>query len=171
MAGCHVSDLVRAPQDFPGVVTSEATLPSPSALKLILSRYSAEVAGTIIVQCVPVLRPFVKDLHTTMTSRKLAATEPSKGAGSTWRGSTLIDKKQTISIMSRDEEMGHKHAGMFELAEIPEEGYRGRTGDGKKLGYSAEAYYSPSEVELRIQEAHTRPLSNRPAQRRENWPL
>lgn len=127
--------------------------------------YSAEVAGTIMVQCVPVLRPFVKDLHTSLTSRKLAATEPSKG--STWRGSTLIEKKEGSSLFSRDEESGQKSAGRFELAEIPEEIARA---GAQKMGYSAEAYYSPSEVELGIQASHTQPLHANPP-RRENWPL
>lgn len=130
----------------------------------MLYRYSAEVAGTIIVQCVPVLRPFVKDLHNSITSRKLAATEPSN----TWHGSTLIDKKTTVSVTSGDEEMGHKHAGIFELAKIPEETYRF---GNKTLGHSAGAYYSPSEVELGIQNSHTQPLNDGRAPRRENWPL
>lgn len=129
------------------------------------SRYSAEVAGTIMVQCVPVLRPFVKDLHNSFTSKKLAATEPSKG--STWRGSTLIEKKEANSLFSRDEESGQKIAGRFELTEIPEEAFRARK---QKIGYSAEAYYSPSEVELGIQASHTQPLHTKPP-RRENWPL
>ncbi|CAN8098559.1 unnamed protein product [Discula destructiva] len=128
--------------------------------------YSAEVAGTIIVQCIPVLRPFVKDLHTTLTSKKLAATEPSKG--STWRGSTLIDKKTTVSIMSVDEEAAQKHAGTFELAKISEEIPRAQN---KALGYSAEAYYSASEVELGIHNSHTQALNIGRAPRRANWPL
>ncbi|RDW71457.1 hypothetical protein BP6252_08020 [Coleophoma cylindrospora] len=37
--------------------------------------FSAEVAGTIIVQCIPVLRPLMRDVHTLMTSKKLDDTE------------------------------------------------------------------------------------------------
>ncbi|KAM0717850.1 hypothetical protein Q7P37_006182 [Cladosporium fusiforme] len=37
--------------------------------------YSSEVAGTIIVQCVPVLRALVKDVRTTITSRRRASVE------------------------------------------------------------------------------------------------
>lgn len=120
--------------------------------------YSAEVAGTIIVQCVPVLRPFIKDLHTSLTSRRLQATEPTRGESS-WRGSTLVEKKGSMLSQSRDEESG-KAAPMFELREIPEE-----PSQALKLGYHADAYYSPSEVELRIQASHTQPL------RKANWPL
>ncbi|PSN75246.1 hypothetical protein BS50DRAFT_462296, partial [Corynespora cassiicola Philippines] len=35
--------------------------------------YSSEVAGTIIVQCVPILRPLIRDIHTSLTSKKLAS--------------------------------------------------------------------------------------------------
>jgi hypothetical protein len=35
--------------------------------------YSSEIVGTIIVQCIPVLRPLLRDMHTSMTSRKLAS--------------------------------------------------------------------------------------------------
>lgn len=36
--------------------------------------YSSEVVGTIIVQCIPVLRPLLRDIHTTLTSRRLDST-------------------------------------------------------------------------------------------------
>lgn len=118
--------------------------------------YSAEVSGTIIVQCVPVLRPFIKDLHTTFTSKRLDATEPSQ-AKSTWRGSTLIDHRSTsipsgtASILSKSEEK--KPPGIFELTEIPEEP-RIFDQTGKGYGYQATAYYEPSSgtsVELPVQ--------------------
>lgn len=132
--------------------------------------YSAEVAGTIIVQCVPVLRPFIKDLHTSLTSRRLEATEPTRSAGgSVWRGSTLVEKKGNGSLVlssqqSRDEEMGMRSPGRgtFELSNIPEE-----PSQALKLGYHADAYYSPSEVDLRIQASHTKPVPLKSS----NWPL
>lgn len=36
--------------------------------------YSSEIVGTIIVQCIPVLRPLIRDIHTSLTSKKLAST-------------------------------------------------------------------------------------------------
>ena len=36
--------------------------------------YSSEVAGTIIVQCIPILRPFIREIHTSLTSKKLGST-------------------------------------------------------------------------------------------------
>jgi hypothetical protein len=32
--------------------------------------YSSEVAGTILVQCIPILRPFLREVHTSFTSRE-----------------------------------------------------------------------------------------------------
>lgn len=119
--------------------------------------YSAEVSGTIMVQCVPVLRPFIKDLHTSFTSKRLDATEPSQ-AKSTWRGSTLVDHRsksipsRTASILSKNEEK--KSPGIFELSEIPEEPPAlNQTRRG--YGYHADAYYeepsSESSVDLPVQ--------------------
>jgi hypothetical protein len=39
--------------------------------------YSSEIVGTIVVQCIPVLRPLLRDIHTSLTSKKL----PSIAAG------------------------------------------------------------------------------------------
>lgn len=36
--------------------------------------YSSEIVGTIIVQCIPVLRPLIRDIKTSLTSRKLGST-------------------------------------------------------------------------------------------------
>ncbi|TKX20391.1 hypothetical protein C1H76_7427 [Elsinoe australis] len=33
--------------------------------------YSSEIVGTIIVQCIPVLRPLLRDMHTSLTSKKI----------------------------------------------------------------------------------------------------
>lgn len=108
------------------------------------------------MQCVPVLRPFLKDLHTSLTSKRLDATEPSQ-AKSTWRGSTLVDHpsksipSRTASVLSKSEEK--KSPGIFELTKIPEEpGALDHTGKG--YGYHANAYYEPSSdtsVDLPVQ--------------------
>lgn len=36
--------------------------------------YSSEITGTIIVQCIPVLRPLVQDIHTSLRSKRLGST-------------------------------------------------------------------------------------------------
>lgn len=33
--------------------------------------YSSEIVGTIIVQCIPVLRPLIRDIHTSLMSKRL----------------------------------------------------------------------------------------------------
>ncbi|KAF2126769.1 hypothetical protein P153DRAFT_388091 [Dothidotthia symphoricarpi CBS 119687] len=45
--------------------------------------FSSEVVGTIIVQCIPVLRPLIRDIHTSLTSKKLASNimETAPGTG------------------------------------------------------------------------------------------
>ncbi|KAF1849484.1 uncharacterized protein K460DRAFT_376104 [Cucurbitaria berberidis CBS 394.84] len=35
--------------------------------------YSSEIVGTIIVQCIPVMRPMLRDIHMSLTSRRLAS--------------------------------------------------------------------------------------------------
>jgi hypothetical protein len=37
--------------------------------------YSSEIVGTIIVQCIPVLRPLLRDMHTSLTSKKLPSVQ------------------------------------------------------------------------------------------------
>ncbi|KXJ86710.1 hypothetical protein Micbo1qcDRAFT_236774 [Microdochium bolleyi] len=59
--------------------------------------YSSEVTGTIIVQCIPILRPVLRDVHTTFTNKKSkssstgtrrsTATVPSRWSGGGKRGS------------------------------------------------------------------------------------
>jgi hypothetical protein len=41
--------------------------------------YSSEITGTIIVQCIPVLRPLLRDFRTSMTSRRLASAHGETG--------------------------------------------------------------------------------------------
>jgi hypothetical protein len=51
--------------------------------------YSSEVAGTIMVQCIPILRPILKNIHTSFTSRKLESSNGErKGSGWTWTRSS-----------------------------------------------------------------------------------
>lgn len=123
--------------------------------------YSGEVSGTIIVQCVPVLRPFVKDLKSSLASRRLEATEPSKG--SNWRGSTLVDNKKGF-VPVVDEE---KNPMSWELRQIPEE--PGQPAP-RMFGHQAEAYFSASEVDLN-RSSQPKAAAARRANNSESWPL
>lgn len=42
--------------------------------------YSSEVVGTIIVQCIPVLRPLLRDMHVSLLSRQQDSTSPQSRA-------------------------------------------------------------------------------------------
>jgi hypothetical protein len=46
--------------------------------------YSSEITGTIIVQCIPILRPILREFTTSLTSRRLQSTDP--------RGSTFVGR-------------------------------------------------------------------------------
>ncbi|RDW83038.1 hypothetical protein BP5796_04529 [Coleophoma crateriformis] len=58
--------------------------------------FSGEVAGTIIVQCIPVLRPLIRDVHTLMNSQKLDDTENGT------RRAPIDPKRGLASMNSRD---------------------------------------------------------------------
>ncbi|KUI61227.1 hypothetical protein VP1G_08386 [Cytospora mali] len=142
--------------------------------------YSAEVAGTIIVQCIPVLRPFIKDLHTSLTSKRLDVSEPSRTTigGSTWRGSTLIEHRKSLpsrsaSILSKIEDK--KSPGIFELMDIPEEPMATEQRI-RGYGYLADAYYEPnsdSSVDLPVQgkQIHTTRTVQQLNGPLDSWPL
>jgi hypothetical protein len=74
--------------------------------------YSSEIVGTIIVQCIPVLRPLLRDITTSRTSKKLASIPddtahnsrrpPTIGQGSSHRAHIYSDAR---SIYNEKDEM------------------------------------------------------------------
>ena len=48
--------------------------------------YSSEIVGTIIVQCIPVLRPLLRDMHTSLTSKKLHSIQDTPTRNSKHKG-------------------------------------------------------------------------------------
>jgi hypothetical protein len=95
--------------------------------------YSSEVAGTIMVQCIPVLRPFLKEVHTSLTSKRLPSIDNTDR-----RSNTLVASKGGFSnrtskpptLKDFDEETMRgfnfgfhevKVTGGFELNKIQEE--------------------------------------------------
>ncbi|KAF1958186.1 hypothetical protein CC80DRAFT_25958 [Byssothecium circinans] len=65
--------------------------------------YSSEVAGTIIVQCVPVLRPFLRDVHQSLTSRRIPSTAGGNDPGRrsfTWAVSHQPKDSKQMSLLS-----------------------------------------------------------------------
>ncbi|KAF4455731.1 hypothetical protein F53441_1930 [Fusarium austroafricanum] len=80
--------------------------------------YSSEVAGTIMVQCIPVLRPILRNFQRSYTSRRLdSQTGERKGSGWTW---TRSSKHISTGPMTP----GHPpivNTDNVELRNIPEE--------------------------------------------------
>ncbi|KAH6974160.1 hypothetical protein BKA56DRAFT_92731 [Ilyonectria sp. MPI-CAGE-AT-0026] len=89
--------------------------------------YSSEVAGTIMVQCIPILRPILQSFHTSLTSKKLGST--SDAQSTTWlskfsgnRVSTRMDNNGNgngAALVA--DERGLADNDRVELRDIPEE--------------------------------------------------
>ncbi|KAF7879296.1 hypothetical protein EAF04_000493 [Stromatinia cepivora] len=71
--------------------------------------YSAEVAGTIIVQSIPLMRPLVNDMHSSLTSRKLGsgADRKSHGPGKSMKSS----KRRTLALILQGAGMTDDESG------------------------------------------------------------
>lgn len=81
LISCHsrakscIHDLVSITPDIREVAHDVSTLSlvKPRRLKKSYTdstiRFSAEITGTIIVQCIPVLRPFLQEVHAAISSR------------------------------------------------------------------------------------------------------
>ncbi|KAF6826622.1 hypothetical protein CPLU01_09573 [Colletotrichum plurivorum] len=83
--------------------------------------YSSEITGTIIVQCIPILRPILREIHTSLTSKKLESTAD----GRTTFGSKISSGKRISGTVVGN---GPASAGLdkqgnerIALREIPEE--------------------------------------------------
>ncbi|KAI0177328.1 hypothetical protein BJ166DRAFT_21156 [Pestalotiopsis sp. NC0098] len=119
--------------------------------------YSAEVAGTIMVQCIPVMRTLLGEVSTLRwTGRKMTdgeegrniTTEPRSrtSAGGTLRPSTTNDTDYTNARDNDDE---------FDLEALRPDG-------NKRGAVVSQVSMTPSEVDRAIEASRTRPLE---------WPL
>ncbi|KAH6999262.1 hypothetical protein BKA56DRAFT_469408 [Ilyonectria sp. MPI-CAGE-AT-0026] len=79
-------------------------------------RYSSEIAGTIIVQCIPILRPILRDIHISLTSRKLGST--ADGRSTIWI--SMLSRKQAPTGMNINN-LNTKTANRIKLRETTEE--------------------------------------------------
>ncbi|PVH76495.1 hypothetical protein DL98DRAFT_574387 [Cadophora sp. DSE1049] len=107
--------------------------------------YSAEVAGTIIVQCIPILRPFLRDIKTSMSSKRIGDSSLNRSQlGSVARQSRVItnpDAKQLEdpTYLTSYQNASDKHtAEVFALDIIPEE-----PREMRRASYNSQ---SPSEM-------------------------
>ncbi|KAI1855683.1 hypothetical protein JX265_006087 [Neoarthrinium moseri] len=89
--------------------------------------YSSEVTGTIMVQCIPILRTIIKEIHTSLVTKKLESTLTgdtrsmsfgSKRASAVSKRETTIGKRISASTYSDGSKKG---ADIIALREIPEE--------------------------------------------------
>jgi hypothetical protein len=82
---------------------------------MLRRRYSSEITGTIIVQCIPILRPILREFTTTLTSRRLQSTD--------YRGSTFTGKHSSKRGSGGPpyEEGSFKHNDRIALEDITEE--------------------------------------------------
>ncbi|KAH6661221.1 hypothetical protein BKA67DRAFT_531287 [Truncatella angustata] len=78
--------------------------------------YSSEITGTIMVQCIPILRTMIKEIQTSLTSRKLGS--HSEGP-STLLGSSKRNSKRASAGIKM--ELVRKGSERVVLKEIPEE--------------------------------------------------
>ncbi|KAF7550933.1 hypothetical protein G7Z17_g5385 [Cylindrodendrum hubeiense] len=90
--------------------------------------YSSEITGTIIVQCIPILRPIVQSFHTSLTSKKLGSTTDAQST--TWlskfsgnRVSTGVNNNGTAMLADERGLGGDNNTNndRVELRDIPEE--------------------------------------------------
>ncbi|KZL83978.1 hypothetical protein CI238_06931, partial [Colletotrichum incanum] len=103
--------------------------------------YSSEITGTIIVQCIPILRPILREIHTSLTSKRLESTADGR---STTFGSKLSSGKRISTGVIHNDKQGNERIA---LREIPEE-----SGDDMphwKSGPGQSDSTSPSESEFK----------------------
>ncbi|KAH7368280.1 hypothetical protein B0T11DRAFT_276747 [Plectosphaerella cucumerina] len=79
--------------------------------------YSSEITGTIIVQCIPILRPIIRDIHTSLTSRRLVSTADRQSTMIT--SNVKLSDRRTSTILDDAESGSSTHR--IALQEIPEE--------------------------------------------------
>ncbi|KAK9771792.1 hypothetical protein SCAR479_11580 [Seiridium cardinale] len=111
--------------------------------------YSAEVTGTIMVQCIPVMRPMLGDMKTSLASRRFADAEHGRSATAEMkrRESTRARATTTADVDTTSEE--------FILEEL-------QSAARRKSRMMSQASLSPSEVDRAIVASRTQPLE---------WPL
>ncbi|KAK1989781.1 hypothetical protein LX36DRAFT_648811 [Colletotrichum falcatum] len=141
--------------------------------------YSSEITGTIIVQCIPIFRPILREIHTSLTSKRLGST--ADGRSQTF-GSKLSSGKRTSTGVqagdngnnSNNSNSNSKYLGANEriaLREIPEEyGEDRRYWSASDRQPSDTAASSPSyETELKPRPPASPLSARRPLP--DMWPL
>ncbi|KAI0127545.1 hypothetical protein BJ170DRAFT_376870 [Xylariales sp. AK1849] len=112
--------------------------------------YSAEVTGTIMVQCIPVMRPLIRELKTQYTSKRLTDSEEGRASMAIRRSTRVSNGTYSYNIHG-----GGDNRMLNDLL-----------GKSPRIRKDIETTVSmsPSEIDYAIQASHTAPL-------RVSWPL
>ncbi|EXF80600.1 hypothetical protein CPAR01_01917 [Colletotrichum paranaense] len=105
--------------------------------------YSSEITGTIIVQCIPILRPILREIHTSLTSKRLESTA---GGQSTTFGSKLSSGKRISTGVMQNDKQGNERIA---LREIPEEPADDSPYWKQDPARSSDSTTSPSETDFK----------------------
>ncbi|TQN64149.1 hypothetical protein CSHISOI_11274 [Colletotrichum shisoi] len=126
--------------------------------------YSSEITGTIIVQCIPILRPILREIHTSLTSKRLESTADGR---STTFGSKLSSGKRISTGAVQNDKLGNERIA---LREIPEESSDEAPPHWKSSSYPRESdsMTSPSDADFKPRPP-TAPLPDAPPP--DMWPL
>ncbi|KAH8202188.1 hypothetical protein TruAng_003663 [Truncatella angustata] len=112
--------------------------------------YSAEVTGTIMVQCIPVMRPLLGEMKTSLASRRLADAEDGRSITG-----EMKRQESTRSTPLRPSTTVDHDTENFILAELQSQAQR-------KSRMVSHVSLTPSEVDRAIEASRTKPLE---------WPL
>lgn len=83
--------------------------------------YSSEIAGTIIVQCIPILRPLIRDIHTSLTSKRLASTTDARSTARRSKGDPFLNITYTADCWAGRNTLGDsKDVEGIELGKVSE---------------------------------------------------
>ncbi|KAH8660605.1 hypothetical protein BX600DRAFT_438816 [Xylariales sp. PMI_506] len=124
--------------------------------------YSSEVAGTIMVQCIPILRTMLREIHTSLTQQKLGSSMTEGKTSS--RGSRFsFGKRASHGSMGMNKEP-KAAVEVIALGEIPEESVESFTFRNYDLGREMPSIYLPGAAADKPSEGHS-------WRRGDDWPL
>lgn len=109
--------------------------------------YSAEVTGTIMVQSIPVMRPIMQDIKTTLTSKRLTELDFTRSSYAPSHG-IVIQRQRSIRISNHGDINPIVEQFMLEEADS----------DTGMSRIKSSTSLSLSEVDRAIQASRTKPL-------------
>ncbi|CAI0642462.1 hypothetical protein CGCF415_v006601 [Colletotrichum fructicola] len=109
--------------------------------------YSSEITGTIIVQCIPILRPILREIHTSLTSKKLESTADGR---STTFGSKMSSGKRISATIHGNgppsaglDKQGNERIALREIPEEPAESWNWKDPASRGSSSPSDTDYKP----------------------------